>query len=55
MVLFASNTFSMLLVTGNPANLMVQQAAKLNYVTYLKYMAVPTIFTGIMLFVEIYI
>lgn len=40
----------MLLVTGNPANLIVEQAAALNYVEYLKFMAMPTIITGIALF-----
>jgi len=55
MVLFTSNTFSMLLVTGNPANLIVQQAAKLDYVTYLQYMVIPTIVTGVALYAELYV
>ena len=54
MVLFVSNTFSMLLVTGNPANLIVEESSGLTYVTYLKYMALPTIITGLALYGEIY-
>ena len=54
MILFASNTFSMLLVTGNPANLIVKQAAELDYMTYLQYMAIPTIVTGGVLYAELY-
>ena len=55
MVLFTSNTFSMLLVTGNPANLIVQQAAGLSYMEYLEYMAAPTVITGLALYVELYL
>ncbi len=55
MVLFTSNTFSMLLITGNPANLIVTEAANLQYLTYLKYMIVPTIITGTLLYGELYL
>lgn len=46
MVLFTSNTFSMLLITGNPANLIVSAAAKCSYIEYMKWMALPTFITG---------
>jgi len=55
MILFTSNTFSMLLITGNPANLIVSQAADLDYISYLKYMALPTIITGLLLYTELYL
>eukprot|EP01084_Bolivina_argentea_P297163 511893_1 len=55
LVLFASNTFSMLLVTGNPANMIVAGSADLNYIEYVKVMALPTIITGIVLLFELYL
>ena len=55
MVLFASNTFSMVLVTGNPANLMVQQAARLSYIEYSKYMMIPAIIAGGILYAQLYL
>eukprot|EP01084_Bolivina_argentea_P199329 341083_1 len=55
LVLFASNTFSMLLVTGNPANLIVSASAELGYINYAKIMAIPTIVVGLGLWLELYL
>eukprot|EP01084_Bolivina_argentea_P300994 519142_1 len=55
MLLFASNTFGMLLITGNSANLIVSQSAGLDYIQYAKYMFLPVVLCGSALYVELYI
>jgi len=49
MVLFTSNTFSMLLISGNPANLIVAEAAGLGSAAYIQQMAIPTLIAGLVL------
>lgn len=43
MTFFTSNTWSMFFYIGNPTNVIVAQAYRLNFVTYAKYMFLPTI------------
>uniref|UniRef100_A0A7C4GCJ4 Arsenic transporter n=1 Tax=Fervidobacterium thailandense TaxID=1008305 RepID=A0A7C4GCJ4_9BACT len=43
MTFFTSNTWSMFFYIGNPTNVIVAQAYRLNFITYAKYMFLPTI------------
>ena len=54
MVLFSANTFSLLLISGNPANIIVAQAADLGTTEYIKHMAVPTMATAAVLALALY-
>ncbi|HPB30641.1 MAG TPA: ArsB/NhaD family transporter [Candidatus Sumerlaeota bacterium] len=43
---FAANTWSMLLYVGNPTNILVASAFRLDFVQYAKWMALPTLAAG---------
>lgn len=42
-----ANTWSMMLIIGNPTNIYLATFAKIGFIDYLKVMALPTIFAGI--------
>jgi len=44
---FAANTWSMLLVIGNPTNILLAGASGMDFVLYLRWMALPTIAAGL--------
>ena len=46
-----ANTYSMLLSIGNPTNIYLSQYFNISFVSYLKSMAIPTIFSGIVSFI----
>lgn len=46
----AANTWSMLFIIGNPTNIYLATAYGIDFVTYLKYSILPTIFAGIVAF-----
>lgn len=43
----AANTWSMMLIIGNPTNIYLGTAAGIDFISYLKVMALPTLFAGI--------
>ena len=43
----AANTWSMLLIIGNPTNIYLATSFNIDFFTYIKYMFLPTIFAGI--------
>ena len=43
----AANTWSMLLIIGNPTNIYLATSFNIDFFTYIKYMFIPTIFDGI--------
>lgn len=43
----AANTWSMMLMIGNPTNVYIASSANITFTQYISVMAVPTIFTGI--------
>ena len=43
----AANTWSMMLVIGNPTNIYIAQSFDINFLSYLKVMALPTVTAGI--------
>lgn len=43
----AANTWSMLLIIGNPTNIYLATSFNIDFFTYIKYMFIPTIFAGI--------
>ena len=43
----AANTYSMLLIIGNPTNIYLSSAENIDFLAYLKVMALPTLFAGI--------
>lgn len=47
---FASNTWSMLFIIGNPTNIYLSTANGINFLDYFKVMAVPTVICGIFSF-----
>ena len=47
----SANTYSMLLVIGNPTNIYLSSAENIDFLSYLKVMALPTLFAGISSFV----
>lgn len=51
----SANTWSMMLIIGNPTNIFVSSASGIDFVTYLKYMILPTIAGGLLSFLIIYI
>lgn len=51
----AANTWSMLLIIGNPTNIYIATANGINFVEYAKLMAIPTICAGIVNLAVIYL
>lgn len=51
----AANTWSMALVIGNPTNIYLATAYGIDFLTYLKYSAVPTLFAGPVAFFALYL
>lgn len=51
----AANTWSMLLIIGNPTNIYIATANGINFVEYVKLMAIPTICAGIVNIAVIYL
>lgn len=47
----SANTYSMLLIIGNPTNIYLSSAENIEFLPYLKAMALPTLFSGIASFV----
>ena len=47
----AANTWSMMLVIGNPTNIYIAQSFNINFLSYLKVMIIPTIVSGFIAFV----
>ncbi len=45
---FAANTWSMCLIIGNPTNIYLATSANISFFEYVKVMAIPTIFAGIL-------
>lgn len=52
---FAANVWSMLLFIGNPTNIVVAQAFNLDFISYSRWMALPTLAAGITCFVVLFI
>ena len=50
----AANTWSMLLLIGNPTNIYLATSFQIDFFTYIKYMFIPTIFGGLVSFFIIY-
>lgn len=51
----AANTWSIALIIGNPTNIYLATAAGIDFLEYLKYSFLPTIFSGITAFVTLYL
>lgn len=51
----AANTWSMMLIIGNPTNIYLATAANIDFISYLKVMALPTIVAGIIQLLVIYL
>lgn len=49
----AANTWSMMLIIGNPTNVYLATSANINFIEYLKIMALPTIACGVVEFILI--
>ncbi len=49
----AANTWSMMLIIGNPTNVYLATSASINFIDYLKIMALPTLLAGITEFILI--
>lgn len=49
----AANTFSMMLIIGNPTNIYLASGAGIDFLTYIRVMAIPTVFAGIAVYVVI--
>ena len=43
----AANTWSMMLIIGNPTNIYLASSANIDFISYLKVMAIPTIVSGL--------
>ena len=43
----AANTWSMILIIGNPTNIYLATASSIDFIEYFKVMALPTIFSGL--------
>jgi arsenical pump membrane protein len=43
----AANTWSMMLIIGNPTNIYLATSAGIDFISYLKVMALPTLFAGV--------
>ena len=50
----ASNTWSMLLIIGNPTNIYLASSFQIDFFTYVRYMFIPTIFASIVSFFIIF-
>jgi len=46
----AANTWSMLFIIGNPTNIYIAQSLDVNFIEYVKVMALPTVFAGLISF-----
>lgn len=51
----ASNTWSMMLIIGNPTNIYLGTMADIDFISYLKVMLIPTIVSGIVEFIIVYL
>ncbi|MCH5180845.1 MAG: hypothetical protein J1F32_06505 [Erysipelotrichales bacterium] len=51
----AANTWSMMLIIGNPTNIYLATAANIDFISYLKVMLVPTLLAGIVQLAIIYL
>lgn len=51
----AANTWSMLLIIGNPTNIFIATASGISFIEYLKFMFIPTILAGIVNFGVLYL
>ena len=51
----AANTWSMLLIIGNPTNVYIATSVGINFIDYVKTMALPTLFAGVAQLAVIYI
>ena len=51
----AANTYSMLLIIGNPTNIYLSSIFDLTFVEYLKFMTLPVIINGIVSFSLLYL
>ena len=49
----AANTFSMMLIIGNPTNIYLAIGAGIDFLSYIKVMAIPTVFAGAAVYVVI--
>lgn len=49
----AANTWSMMLMIGNPTNVFLASASNIDFLSYLKTMFIPTLFTGIISFITL--
>ena len=43
----AANTWSMLLIIGNPTNIFLGETFTIDFASYIQYMAIPTVFAGL--------
>ncbi len=50
-----ANTWSMMLIIGNPTNIYLATASGIDFISYLKIMIVPTIISGVTAFILLYI
>ena len=51
----AANTWSMMLIIGNPTNIYLATSAHIDFISYFKTMLIPTLFAGIVELVLIYL
>ena len=51
----AANTWSMMLIIGNPTNIYLATSAHIDFISYFKTMLVPTLFAGVVELVLIYL
>ena len=51
----AANTWSMMLIIGNPTNIYLATAANIDFISYFKVMALPTLLAGLVQLVVIYL
>ena len=49
----AANTFSMMLIIGNPTNIYLASGAGIDFLAYVKVMAIPTVFAGVAVYAVI--
>ena len=51
----AANTWSMMFIIGNPTNIYLASSLNINFIDYFKVMILPTIFSGLVEFIIIYL
>lgn len=51
----AANTWSLMLIIGNPTNIYLATSAKINFFDYFKVMAIPTLVTGIVEYLVLFL